>query len=158
MMSEQVKKTFHIYAVRTTVGQEKNVARMISNRVDEASGEISSIFILPSLRGYVFVEASDRDKIAMIVQGLPHVKSRPLTEVSLDELKSHLVTRPAIETLKEGELVEVISGPLRGVTGRVLRIDKQKDSVTIELLESTYPLPISVPARHLRPVTPSSSG
>jgi transcriptional antiterminator NusG len=157
-MSTQVKRAFHIYAVRTTVGQEKNVSRMINNRVGEVAAEVASIFILPSLRGYVFVEASDRDKIAMIIQGLPHVKSKPLTEISLDELKNHLIERPAIETIKEGELVEVISGPLRGVTGKVLRIDRQKDSVTIELVESNYPLPISVPAKHIWPVSAPASG
>ncbi|MCS7146318.1 MAG: transcription elongation factor Spt5 [Nitrososphaerota archaeon] len=145
------EKRFQIFAVRTTVGQEKNVARLLSNRIDEASGEIASIFILPALRGYVFIEGLDRDRIALLTQGMMHVKSRPITAVSIEELKQHIIERPVIETINEGELVEVIAGPLRGVTGRVLRIDRQKNSVTIELTESTYPLPISVPARHLRP-------
>lgn len=148
----QPEKKFQIFAIRTTVGQERNVARLLSNRIDEASGEIASIFILPKLKGYVFIEGVDRDRIALITQGLMHVKSRPITAVSIEELKQHVIERPVIETISEGEVVEVIAGPLRGVTGRVLRIDRQKNSVTIELTESTYPLPISVPARHLRPL------
>ncbi|MEO0157808.1 MAG: transcription elongation factor Spt5 [candidate division WOR-3 bacterium] len=148
----QTEKKFQIFAIRTTVGQEKNVARLLSNRVDEAEGEISSIFILPNLRGYVFIEGVDKDRIAILTQGMMHVKSRPITSVSIDELRQHIVERPVVETISEGEMVEVIAGPLKGVTGKVLRIDKQKNSVTIELTESTYPLPISVPARHLRPV------
>lgn len=148
----QEEKRYQIFAIRTTVGQERNVARLLMNRIDESSGEISSIFILPALRGYVFVEGVDKDKVALATQGVMHVKSRPVTAVTIDELKHHIVERPVIDMINEGVLVEVIAGPLRGVTGKVLRVDRQKNSVTIELIESTYPLPISVPARHLRPV------
>ncbi|MEM0445709.1 MAG: transcription elongation factor Spt5 [Nitrososphaerota archaeon] len=149
-MSQQEKK-YQIFAIRTTVGQEKNVARLLMNRIDESSDEISSIFILPMIKGYVFVEGVDKDKVALVTQGVMHVKSKPVTAVTIDELKDHIVERPVIETINEGALVEVIAGPLRGVTGKVLRVDRQKNLVTIELIESTYPLPISVPARHLRP-------
>jgi len=149
-LSQQEKK-YQIFAIRTTVGQEKNVARLLMNRIDESSDEISSIFILPMIKGYVFVEGVDKDKVALVTQGVMHVKSKPVTAVTIDELKDHIVERPVIETINEGALVEVIAGPLRGVTGKVLRVDRQKNLVTIELIESTYPLPISVPARHLRP-------
>jgi len=148
----QASRRHQIFAIRTTVGQERNVARLLLNRVDEASGEVASIFILPALKGYVFVEGFDKDRVALLTHGMIHVKSRPITAVSIEELKNQIMERPVIETISEGEVVEVIAGPLRGVTGRVLRIDRQKNSVTIELTESTYPLPISVPARHLRPV------
>ncbi|MEM0482649.1 MAG: transcription elongation factor Spt5 [Nitrososphaerota archaeon] len=148
----QAEKKFQIFAIRTTVGQEKNVARLLSNRIDTEAGDIASIFILPMLKGYVFIEGVDKDRIALLTQGMMHVKSRPITAVSIEELKQHIIERPVIETINEGEMVEVIAGPLRGVTGRVLRIDRQKNSVTIELTESIYPLPISVPARQLRPI------
>lgn len=146
------ERKYQIFAIRTTVGQEKNVARLLSNRIDAGTGDIASIFILPALKGYVFIEGVDKDRIALLTQGMMHVKSRPITAVSIEELKQHIVERPVIETINEGEMVEVIAGPLKGVTGKVLRIDRQKNSVTIELTESIYPLPISVPARQLRPI------
>lgn len=150
-MSSEEK--YKIFAVRTTVGQERNVLRMIINRLDESSEDIASVFILPSIRGYVFVEAKDKDRVVMLIQGIMHIKSKPIAAVKLDELTRHLIEKPVIEMVETGMTVEVIAGPLKGVTGKIVRVDKLKKEVTIELIESRYPLPISVPVSYVRPTT-----
>lgn len=148
-MSSEAK--YKIFAVRTTVGQERNVLRMITNRLDESSEDIASVFILPSIRGYVFVEAKDKDKVVMLIQGIMHIKSKPIAALQIEELERHIIEKPVIETIETGMTVEVIAGPLKGVTGKIVRIDKLKKEVTIELIESRYPLPISVPVSYVRP-------
>ncbi len=148
-----VETKYKIFAIRTTVGQERNVARMILNRLDENVEDIASVFILPSIRGYVFVEALDRDKVVMHIQGIMHIKSKPIAAMRLEELERHIIEKPIIETIDIGLIVEVIAGPLKGVTGKIIRIDKLKKEVTIELIESRYPLPISVPVNYVRPVS-----
>ncbi len=144
---------YKIFGVRTTVGQERNVVRMITNRLDENSEDIASVFILPSIRGYVFVEAKDKDRVVMLIQGIMHIKSKPIAAVQLEDLERHIIEKPVIETIETGTTVEVIAGPLKGVTGRIVRVDKLKKEVTIELIESRYPLPISVPVSYVRPIT-----
>jgi len=147
------EERYKVYGIKTTVGQEKSVAQVMFNRLEEGQQDVASIFILPAIKGYVFVETRDRDVVVMLSQGIKHVKSRPLMAVSLEELKPHIIERPVIETIESGEMVELTAGPLKGLTGKVVRVDKLKKEVTIELKESAYPLPISVPANYVRPIS-----
>ncbi|MCS7142347.1 MAG: transcription elongation factor Spt5 [Aigarchaeota archaeon] len=143
---------YKVYGIKVTVGQEKNVATIILNRLTESSN-VASVFVLPAVRGYVFVETKERDVIAPLVQGIKHVKSRPLMAISLEELMQHLTERPVIDVIEPGEEIEIVAGPLKGMMGKVIRVDKLKKEVTIELKESAYTLPISVPSNHIRPAS-----
>ncbi len=138
------------FMVKVTTGQERNVARIIEARITSPSQGIYSILILPGIRGYIFIEAESKDKVSMIVQGIKHVKARAIMPVKKDELMIHLVEKPTIETLSVGDMVEIISGPLQGISGKVIRIDKPKNEVTIEPTDTTFVLPISVPADQVR--------
>ncbi|HID05234.1 MAG TPA: transcription elongation factor Spt5 [Aigarchaeota archaeon] len=114
------------------------------------STDVASIIILPSVKGYVFIEGRGREAIAAAVQGIRHVKNRPLITVTLDEIAEHLVEKPLIDVLTVGQMVEIVSGPLRGLMGKIIRIDRSKREVTLELTESTYQLPISVSVDSVR--------
>ena len=46
-----------IFAVKTTTGQERNVARLIAARIEMNKVPIKAILVPETLRGYVFVEA-----------------------------------------------------------------------------------------------------
>ena len=147
-MSQAETTTF--FAVKTTVGQEKSVARIIEGRLPAGQENILSIVVLPNVRGYVFVEAKRREHVVTRLHGIRHVRSRPVIPVSLDEITSHLVEIPIIDTLNTGDTVEITAGPLKGMSGKIARVDKPKKEVTIELAESAFPLPISVPVDHVR--------
>ena len=114
------------------------------------STDVASIVILPSVKGYVFIEGRGRETIAAAVQGIRHVKNRPLITVTLDEITEHLVEKPLIDVIAVGQMVEIVSGPLRGLVGKIIRVDKSKREVTLELTESTYQLPISVSVDSIR--------
>jgi len=43
-----------------------------------------------------------------------------------------------------GDLVEISMGPFKGSRAKVIRVDEQKEEVTIELIESTVPIPVTV--------------
>jgi transcriptional antiterminator NusG len=60
--------------------------------------------------------------------------------------------------LSEGDTVEVTAGPLKGITGKVIRIDRAKREVTVELSEAAFPLPISVSADQIRIVSSQKGG
>ncbi|MEM1966146.1 MAG: transcription elongation factor Spt5 [Candidatus Caldarchaeum sp.] len=114
---------------------------------------VASIVILPALKGYVFVEAGQRELIADAVQNVRHVKARPPMPVKLETIAPHLVEKPLIEVIEAGQLVEIVSGPLKGITGKVIRVEKARREVTLELREAAFQLPISVSIDAVRPVS-----
>ncbi len=138
--------------MKVTVGQERNVARILESRITPEEKGIYTILFLPSIKGYIFVEAESKEKVSLLTQGIRHVKARPVMMVSKEELMPHLVEKPVIETISAGDVVEIISGPLQGISGRVVRVDKPKNEVTIEPSDAAFPLPISVPADQVRVV------
>ena len=141
-----------LFALRATAGYERNVANMIEGRVPQDSRDVHAILVLPTLKGFVFVEGKDRETVAELVRDLRHVKSKAPVQVDVMEVSKHLVERPLIDMIAEGMTVEVIAGPFKGFTGKVTRVDKIRKEVTLELLESAYPFPISVPVNQVRPM------
>jgi len=138
------------FAVKVTVGQERNVARILESRITPEEKGIHAILFLPGIKGYLFVEAESKERVSLLTQGVRHVKARPVMMVSKEELIPHLVEKPMIETISTGDVVEIISGPLQGISGKVVRVDKPKNEVTIEPADAAFPLPISVPADQVR--------
>jgi transcriptional antiterminator NusG len=52
--------------------------------------------------------------------------------------------REVVLELDVGDVVEVIGGPFKGEKGKITRYDKTKRECTIELLEVSTPIPITV--------------
>ena len=140
------------FTVKVTVGQERNVAKIIESRVSSPEDGIYSILVLPGIKGYIFIEAESKEKVSLITQGIRHVKARAILPVKKEELMVHLLEKPAVEMLSVGDTVEIISGPLQGISGKVIRVDKPKNEITIEPADAAFPLPISVPADQVRVV------
>ena len=63
-----------IYAIRTLVGQEKNVARIIGRNVKNSGIEVNSILVPESLRGYILVESSTKIDMQNPAFKVPHMK------------------------------------------------------------------------------------
>ncbi|MEM2917274.1 MAG: transcription elongation factor Spt5 [Candidatus Bathyarchaeia archaeon] len=142
-MSTQEKKT-SIFAVRTTAGQEKNVANLIASRVEMTKLPIKAVLVPEALKGYVFVEAEGPHFVEEAISGIKHVRSRVPGLVNFSEIERYIVTKPVIEELDIDDIVEVVGGPFKGMKAKITRIDKTKQEVTLELLEATFTLPITV--------------
>jgi transcriptional antiterminator NusG len=156
------------FAVKVTVGQERNVARIIESKIireiiqdgkvvgrEIVVDGVYSIIALPNIKGYIFIEADSKEKVSLVTQAVRHVKSRPALVVKKEEILQHLVEKPVIETISIGDIVEIVAGPLRGIYGRVVRIDKPKNELTIEPTDAAFPLPISISADQVRLTRPS---
>jgi transcriptional antiterminator NusG len=52
--------------------------------------------------------------------------------------------------LHEDDIVEVTGGPFKGMRAKITRIDKAKAEVTLELLEATFTLPITVHSDYVK--------
>ncbi len=150
-MTEEARETrTSVFAVRTTAGQEKNVAKMVALRVENTKLPIRAILVPEMMKGYVFVEANGPHFVEQAISGIKHVRSRVPGLVSFSEVERYIVVKPIIEDLGTDDVVEVVGGPFKGMRAKITRIDKTKEEVTLELLEATFTLPITVHADYVR--------
>ena len=137
-----------IYAIRTTANKEKNVASKIYDRITRDNYDISAI-VVPGLKGYILVEGS-RKEIDKAYRGVTHARGLVAGKTSLDEIGHFLAPKPAVTSLEIDYVVEVSTGPFKGERAKITRVDNTKNEITIELLEATVPIPITVPAESVR--------
>ncbi len=147
-----VKKPSRYYAVKTTAGRELDVAVIVENRVKNMGVDIRSIVMPPGIKGYVIVEASGLDAVYPAIKELKYVKGRTLGKITREELEKLVKPKPIIELVKVGDIVEVIAGPFRGMKAKIIAVDKGKNEVTVNILESEFPLPITVPGDYVKPI------
>lgn len=135
-----------IYAVKTTIGQEKTTADMILARArSKGVKELVSIVVPHGLRGYVFVEVDgDHTVVEKLRSGIKHAKGVVRKEVAFKEIEPFISLGPPPIKVGVGDLVEVATGPFKGSRAKVIRVDEAKEEVTIELIEATVPIPVTV--------------
>ncbi|MEM3549736.1 MAG: transcription elongation factor Spt5 [Candidatus Bathyarchaeia archaeon] len=151
------KKSTKIFAVRVTTGQERNVAKLVASRIEMNKIPVKAILVPETLRGYVFVEAESPHFVEQAILGIKHVKSRVPDFVNFVEIEKYIVRKPVIEELSENDIVEVTGGPFKGMRAKITHIDKSKEEVTLELLEATFTLPITVHSDYVKLVEKTRS-
>ncbi len=139
-----------IFAVRTTVGQERNVADLVTGRVETNRIPVKAILVPETLKGYIFIEANGPHTVEEAITGIKHIRSRVPGVVSFSEVEKYIVVRPVIEEIGINDVVEVTGGPFKGMKAKITGVDKTKEEVTIELLEATFTLPITVHADYVK--------
>jgi len=139
-----------IFAVRTTTGQERNVAKLVASKIEMNNIPIKAILVPETLRGYIFIEANGPHFVEEAITGIKHVRSRVPGIVSFSEIERYIVRKPIIEELSENDIVEVIGGPFKGMRAKITRIDRSKEEVILELLEATFTLPITVHSDYVK--------
>jgi transcriptional antiterminator NusG len=152
-----------LFAVKTTGGQEKIVARLIYNKVFTRKLPIFSILVIDEMKGYVFLEAGNAQVISEVISGLKHVKGLVSGMLQYEDIEKFLITKPIISELRIGDIVEIIAGPFKGMKAKINRIELARSEVTVVLLDVPYQLPVTVDASYLKlsqqaKSTPSSEG
>ncbi len=146
----------HLYAVRTTGGQEKIVMRMLEARIKMDKINVQSVLLLDDLKGYVVVEAEDVSAMFNAVQGLRHVRGQLRGELTYNEIDKYLIKKSTVSELAVENTVEIIGGPFKGMKATVTRIDHEKEEATVVLLDASYQLPVTVDANYLKLIRQSN--
>lgn len=149
-MEKQEEPATKIFAVKTTTGQEKTVARLVAAKVAMAKIPLKSILVPEVLRGYIFVESEGPHFVEEAIAGVKHVRSRIPGPIAFSEIERYIIRKPVIEELIENDIVEITGGPFKGMRAKITRIDKSKAEVTLELLEATFTLPITVNSDYVK--------
>ena len=150
MEKKEEQFTPKIFAIKTTTGQERNVARLIAAKVEMTHVPIKAILVPDTLKGYVFIEADGPHLVEEAIAGVRHVRSRIPGLISFPEIERSIVRKPVLEDLYEDDVVEITGGPFKGMRAKITRIDKSKGEVTLELLEATFTLPITVHSDYVK--------
>ena len=147
---DETKTSTTIFAIRTTAGQERNVANLIAARVEVNRLQMKAILVPETLKGYVFLEATGPHLIEAAITGIKHVRSRVPGIVPFSEIERYIVVKSVIEDLDIDDVVEVVGGPFKGMKAKIGRVDRTKNEITIEILEATFTLPITVHADYVK--------
>jgi transcriptional antiterminator NusG len=157
MEKKEAEFSTKIFVVKTTTGQERNVARLVAAKIEMTHIPIKAILVPDTLKGYVFIEADGPHLVEEAISGVRHVRSRIPGLVSFAEIERYIIRKPVIEDLNEEDVVEITGGPFKGMRAKITRIDKSKGEVTLELLEATFTLPITVHSDYVKLVEKAKS-
>jgi transcriptional antiterminator NusG len=103
------------------------------------------------------MEADGPHFVEEAIAGIKHVRSRIPGPIGFSEIERYIVRKPVIEELNENDIVEITGGPFKGMRAKITRIDKSKAEVTLELLEATFTLPITVNSDYVKLVEKSKT-
>ena len=142
----------HIYAIKVSGGQEANVARLIAIRAQTRNLNVFSVITTPKMKGYILVEADNAATASEAVYGIKNVKSMVPGVLAPSDIEQLVARRAETVKLEPGDLVEVISGPFKGMRAKVVRFSGEKQEATINLVNVPYQLQVTVSADYLKKV------
>lgn len=134
-----------IYAVKTIIGRENVVLDSMAGKAKVQGLDIKALAHPEEIRGYIFIEGEMKD-IEAVIKEIPHARGIIRKTVEVSEIKRFLEPKKVVIEINDGDIVEVIGGPFKSEKGRVTRYDQIKGEVTIELIEVSVPIPVTVNA------------
>lgn len=140
----------HLFAIRTTGGQEKVVLNLLQNRVKTQKINIQSVLLVSDLKGYVVLEAIDANEAFNAIQGVRHIRGQLRGELEFKDIEGYLVKKSTVSELAVDKVVEIVGGPFKGMKATVTRVDHEKEEATVILLDAPYQLPVTVDANYLK--------
>ena len=146
-----------IMVLKTQIDQERSVAdTLYLKAVAEAQSnstkpkDIYAILSPAGLRGYVFVEGMNTDRLREKTRDIKKARSFIDGETDIEEVGPYLVPMSAVVGIVEGDIVELVNGPFKGEKARVQQIDPAKEEITVELIEAMVPIPVTVKGDSVR--------
>ncbi len=133
-----------IFIIKVTTNKEDRALEMISDKVRKHSLQVYALARPHGLRGYLFLEAEDRESAEEAVYNLPYVKGIIGKTVTYEEIKNMI--EPVLEeiNIEKGDIVEIIGEPFKKEKAKVIRIDKGKGEVVVTLLAAVVQIPVTV--------------
>lgn len=162
---EEVKETqksegisTHIFALRTTPNREDQVMDFIVSNIKKKKLPVYSVIRPHGMRGYIFVEAFDRQSAELGAFNVPYARGILPKEIQYSEIE-HMLEQVRREVdIRKNDIVEIISGPFKRENAKVTRIDRTKEEVVVELLGAAVPIPITVKMDAVKVIRRESEG
>lgn len=139
-----------IMILKTQMDQEKSVADSLLSKASQGEKDIFAILSPANLRGYLFVEGMNTERLREKTRDIRKARSFVDGETSLEEIDHYLTPLSTVVGIVEGDLVELVTGPFKGEKARVQQIDQGKEEITVELIEAMVPIPVTVKGDSVR--------
>ena len=139
-----MKQNKMIFIIKVTTNKEEKAVDMIADRIEKKNLNVFSVSRPHGLRGYILLEAGDRESAEGAVFNLPYVKGIVGKTITYKEIKNMIEPSATSVSIKDGDIVEIIAEPFKKEKAKVLRIDKQKEEVVVSLLGAVVPLPVTI--------------
>lgn len=140
-----------IMILKTQIDQEKTVANELASKENKSKDkDIYAILSPAGLRGYVFVEGMNTDRVRDKSKDIKKARNFIDGEADISEISAYLTPVSAVVGIVEGDIVELINGPFKGEKARVQQIDQGKEEITVELVEAMVPIPVTVKGDSVR--------
>lgn len=134
----------HIFALRTAANREDQVVDYLISKLRKNPAGVLSVIRPHGMRGYIFVEGNNKLDIEHVLQGVPYARGLLGNEIPYQEIE-HMLEQVKVEmNIHKADIVEIISGPFKRENAKVIRVNKQKEEIVVELLEAAVPIPITV--------------
>ncbi len=148
-MAQEVNS--HLFAIRTTGGQEKIVMNILQTRAKMGKIHIQAVLLVNDLKGYVVIEALDPSAAYQAIEGVRHIRGQLRGELEFKDIEGYLIKKSTVAELVVDKIVEITGGPFKGMKATLTRIDVDKEEATVVLLDAAYQLPVTVDANYLKP-------
>lgn len=133
-----------IMILKTQIDQERSVVDSLNAKALLGEKDIYAILSPSNLRGYIFVEGMNTDRMREKARDIRKARSFIGGDTTLMEIDHYLTPLSTVVGIAEGDLVELISGPFKGEKARVQHIDQGKEEIRVELIEAMVPIPLTV--------------
>lgn len=141
----ETKTESKIFGIRTAANREDQVVDFLNAKLQKNTDlEVYAVVRPHGMRGYIFVEAKSKIAAEQALGGVSYARGVLPEEIPYQEIE-HMLEQVKIEmNIRKADIVEIISGPFKRENAKVIRINKQKEEVVVELLEAAVPIPITV--------------
>lgn len=139
-----------IFVIKVTTNKEDRAMEMISDKVHKKNLNVYSLTRPHGLRGYIFLEAADRESAEEAAFNLPYVKGIIGKTLAYEEIKNMLTPNLEEVDINKGDIIEIIGEPFKKEKAKVTRVDKQKGEVVVSLLNAVVPIPVTVKIDNVR--------
>lgn len=142
-MSEE-SKVVEIYSVRTTANREEQVIDFIASNVEKKKLAVYSVFHPHGMRGYIFIEVASKSDAEQAIFNVPYARGLLPRPIEYKEVEHMLEQVKKEVNIQKNDVAEIISGPFKREQAKIVRVDKVKEEVVVELLEAAVPIPITL--------------
>lgn len=133
-----------IFVVKVTTNKEERVMQIIAEHIIRKGIEAYAIARPQGLKGYIILEAVDRDSAEDASFNLPYVKGIMPKTITYDEIKNMLEQTIESVNVEEGDIVEILTDPFKKEKAKVTRVDKQKGELVVTLLGAVVQIPVTI--------------
>lgn len=133
-----------IFIIKVTTNKEERAMEMVSERAEKKQLNVFAVVKPHGLRGYIILEAADRESAEEAVFNLPYIKGIIGKTLTYEEIKNMLEPKVEDFNIAVGDIIEIIGQTFKGEKAKVTRIDKTKGEVVVSLLGASVPIPVTI--------------